>query len=62
MQIRSKIANEAQTEMDKSQRDYILRQQLKRSKKSLAKATVKAKKQRRNSSANVWKRPTCRTM
>ena len=27
MQIRSKIASEAQTEMDKSQRDYILRQQ-----------------------------------
>jgi ATP-dependent Lon protease len=29
MQIRSKIATEAQTEMDKSQRDYVLRQQMK---------------------------------
>lgn len=35
MQIRSKIANEAQTEMDKSQRDYILRQQLKAIQKEL---------------------------
>ena len=29
LQLRSKIATEAQTEMDKAQRDYILRQQLK---------------------------------
>ena len=29
MQIRSKIASEAQHEMDKSQRDYVLRQQMK---------------------------------
>ncbi len=35
MQIRSKIANQAQTEMDKSQRDYILRQQLKAIQKEL---------------------------
>ena len=35
MNIRSKIANEAQSEMDKSQRDYILRQQLKAIKKEL---------------------------
>ncbi|HUR99852.1 MAG TPA: endopeptidase La [Pyrinomonadaceae bacterium] len=35
MQIRSKIATEAQTEMDKSQRDYILRQQLKQIQKEL---------------------------
>lgn len=35
MQIRSKIANEAQTEMDKSQRDYILRQQMKQIQKEL---------------------------
>ena len=35
MQIRSKIANEAQTEMDKSQRDYILRQQMKAIQKEL---------------------------
>ena len=35
MQIRSKIANEAQTEMDKSQRDYVLRQQLKAIQKEL---------------------------
>ncbi len=35
MQIRSKIATEAQTEMDKSQRDYILRQQLKAIQKEL---------------------------
>ncbi len=35
MQIRSKIATEAQSEMDKSQRDYILRQQLKAIKKEL---------------------------
>lgn len=35
MQIRSKIANEAQTEMDKSQRDYVLRQQMKAIQKEL---------------------------
>ena len=35
MQIRSKIATEAQSEMDKSQRDYILRQQLKAIQKEL---------------------------
>lgn len=35
MQIRSKIANEAQGEMDKAQRDYILRQQLKAIQKEL---------------------------
>ena len=35
MQIRSKIASEAQTEMDKSQRDYILRQQMKAIQKEL---------------------------
>ncbi|MBC7797085.1 MAG: endopeptidase La [Pyrinomonadaceae bacterium] len=35
LQIRSKIANEAQGEMDKAQRDYILRQQLKQIQKEL---------------------------
>lgn len=35
MQIRSKIASEAQGEMDKAQRDYILRQQLKQIQKEL---------------------------
>ena len=35
MQIRTKIASEAQTEMDKSQRDYILRQQKKAIEKEL---------------------------
>lgn len=35
MELRSKIASEAQTEMDKSQRDYILRQQLRAIKKEL---------------------------
>ncbi len=35
MQIRTKIASEAQSEMDKSQRDYILRQQLKQIQKEL---------------------------
>lgn len=35
MQIRSKIANEAQQEMDKSQRDYVLRQQMKAIQKEL---------------------------
>jgi len=35
MQIRSKIAIEAQTEMDKSQRDYVLRQQMKAIQKEL---------------------------
>lgn len=35
MQIRSKIATEAQTEMDKAQRDYILRQQKKAIEKEL---------------------------
>jgi ATP-dependent Lon protease len=35
MQIRAKIATEAQSEMDKSQRDYILRQQMKQIQKEL---------------------------
>jgi len=35
MQIRSKITTEAQTEMDKAQREYILRQQLKAIRKEL---------------------------
>jgi ATP-dependent Lon protease len=35
MQIRSRIATEAQSEMDKAQRDYILRQQLKAIQKEL---------------------------
>ncbi|HZH35243.1 MAG TPA: LON peptidase substrate-binding domain-containing protein, partial [Pyrinomonadaceae bacterium] len=35
MRIRSKVATEAQTEMDKAQRDYILRQQLKAIQKEL---------------------------
>ena len=35
MQIRSKIATEAQAEMDKSQRDYVLRQQMKAIQKEL---------------------------
>ncbi|MGC2234609.1 MAG: endopeptidase La [Pyrinomonadaceae bacterium] len=35
MQIRSKIATEAQSEMDKNQRDYVLRQQLKAIQKEL---------------------------
>lgn len=35
MQIRSKIATEAQGEMDKSQRDYVLRQQMKAIQKEL---------------------------
>ncbi len=35
MSIRTKIASEAQTEMDKSQRDYVLRQQMKAIKKEL---------------------------
>ena len=35
MQIRSKIASEAQHEMDKSQRDYVLRQQMKAIQKEL---------------------------
>lgn len=35
MQIRSKIANDAQSEMEKSQRDYILRQQKKAIEKEL---------------------------
>src|SRR5882724_1992048 len=35
IRLRSKIANEAQTEMDKSQRDYVLRQQMKAIQKEL---------------------------
>jgi ATP-dependent Lon protease len=35
MQLRSKIASEAQTEMNKAQRDYILRQQMKAIQKEL---------------------------
>jgi ATP-dependent Lon protease len=39
MQIRSKIATEAQSEMDKSQRDYVLRQQMKAIQKELGAAS-----------------------
>src|SRR5215208_5139718 len=35
MQLRSKIATEAQTEMDKAQRDYVLRQQMRAIQKEL---------------------------
>ncbi len=35
IQLRSKIASEAQTEMDKAQRDYVLRQQMKAIQKEL---------------------------
>jgi len=35
MQLRSKIASEAQTEMDKAQRDYVLRQQMRAIQKEL---------------------------
>src|SRR5882724_5158956 len=35
IRLRSKIANEAQTEMDKAQRDYVLRQQIKAINKEL---------------------------
>ena len=35
LQLRSKIASEAQTEMDKTQRDYVLRQQIKAIQKEL---------------------------
>ena len=35
LQLRSKIANEAQSEMDKAQRDYVLRQQMKAIQKEL---------------------------
>ncbi len=35
MQLRTKIASEAQSEMDKSQRDYVLRQQMKAIQKEL---------------------------
>jgi ATP-dependent Lon protease len=35
IRLRSKIANEAQTEMDKAQRDYVLRQQMKAIQKEL---------------------------
>ncbi len=35
LQLRSKIASEAQTEMDKAQRDYVLRQQMRAIQKEL---------------------------
>jgi ATP-dependent Lon protease len=35
LQIRSKIASEAQSEMDKAQRDYVLRQQMRAIQKEL---------------------------
>ena len=35
MQLRSKIASEAQVEMDKAQRDYVLRQQMRAIQKEL---------------------------
>ncbi|CAN5660698.1 endopeptidase La [soil metagenome] len=43
MQIRSKIATEAQGEMDKAQRDYILRQQMKAIQKELGEDETGAK-------------------
>ena len=35
LQLRSKIASEARTEMDKAQRDYVLRQQMRAIQKEL---------------------------
>ena len=40
MQLRSKIASEAQTEMDKAQRDYVLRQQMRAIQKEIGRAHV----------------------
>ena len=60
MQIRSKIANEAQHEMDKSQRDYVLRQQMKAIQKELG-DDEPAKRPRPNSFASGSKRPICPT-
>jgi ATP-dependent Lon protease len=44
MQIRTKIASEAQSEMDKAQRDYILRQQLKQIQKELGEDDAQGEK------------------
>jgi ATP-dependent Lon protease len=56
LQIRSRIATEAQSEMDKSQRDYVLRQQLKAIQKELGEedgegADADALRQRLNEAA-----------
>ena len=42
IRLRSKIASEAQTEMDKAQRDYVLRQQMKAIQKELGEAEGEA--------------------
>src|SRR6185437_5749743 len=42
IRLRSKIASEAQTEMDKAQRDYVLRQQMKAIQKELGEADGEA--------------------
>jgi ATP-dependent Lon protease len=52
MQIRSKIATEAQSEMDKSQRDYVLRQQLKQIQKELGEDET-GERPRQSSSVNA---------
>jgi ATP-dependent Lon protease len=52
MQIRSKIANEAQSEMDKSQRDYVLRQQMKAIQKELGEDETGAAASRARLSCN----------
>jgi len=60
MEIRSKIANEAQHEMDKSQRDYVLRQQMKAIQKELGEDET-AKRPRPISFASGSRKPTCLT-
>src|SRR5256885_2600315 len=52
MQLRSKIASEAQTEMDKAQRDYVLRQQMRAIQKELGE-DERARPPRPNCCANV---------
>jgi ATP-dependent Lon protease len=59
IRLRSKIANEAQTEMDKAQRDYVLRQQMKAIRKSWEK-TKAANRPKRPSCASAWPKPICR--
>jgi ATP-dependent Lon protease len=60
IRLRSKIANEAQTEMDKAQRDYVLRQQMKAIQKELGEDEA-ANRPKRPSCASAWPKPICRT-
>ena len=57
LSLRRKIAGETQVELDKAQREYVLRQQLSRSRRSWEKTRIRTTW---TSCVNGWRKPICR--